>query len=84
MNIKDSKSFSVPLAKRFEITFKKTFGKFKKGDKTSVTLPVAIKWVNLVLVEKTSAITAAIAEAKAEPIINNPVKDKKTKDKTIE
>jgi hypothetical protein len=76
---KVEKTYSVPLSKRFEVTFKKKFGKFNKGEKTSVTLPIAIKWINLGLIESSSEIDSAINESKAKELIKE--KSGKTDDK---
>jgi len=81
MSKTEKKSYDMPLAKRFEVTFKKAFGKFQSGGKTSVTLPIALKWINLGLVDKTSEIDAATEKAEAKELIETKKSKKDSDDK---
>jgi len=80
----EKKSYSMPLAQRFEVTFKKAFGKFKSGDKTKVTLPIAMKWISLGFVDETTAISSAIEKAEAKSVVEEKAEEKKKKEKTNE
>lgn len=70
----EKKSYSVDLKTRYEVTFKKDLGEFKKGDTTSVTLPIALKWIKGGYVDSTSEIGKASKESGTDELLK-PVKD---------
>lgn len=55
----ESKAYNMDLSELYEVMFIKDLGAFSKGEKTHVSLPIAMKWVNKGVVSSTSEITAA-------------------------
>lgn len=74
----DRKSYAVDLKTRYEVTFKKELGEFKKGDTTSVTLPIALKWIKAGYVDSTGEISRASKESGTDELLKQskePVKE---------
>jgi hypothetical protein len=76
MSKEKEKSYPMPLSKRFEVTFKRSFGKFKKGDVTAVTLPIAAKWIASDLVDSTTEIKAELEKIGGKELIEPKKKGK--------
>jgi len=72
--VKDDKSYNMDLSEVYEVTFSKDFGAFKKGDKTHVSLPIAMKWIKKGVVSKTSDIIKAAEVAKCSDLLKEDKK----------
>lgn len=65
----EKKSYALDLKTRYEVTFKKALGEFKKDDTTSVTLPIALKWIKAGYVDSTSEINRAAKASGTDELI---------------
>lgn len=81
MKKNEQKSRPMDITTRFEVTFTKDFGVFKKGDNTTATLPIVMKWLKANVIEKTSAIEAAVDKYNSKDLVEA---DKKSKTKDQE
>lgn len=70
------KSYKMPISKRFEVTAKKDFGAFKKGDKTKAGLPLILDWISKGYVDTTDEIKAATKSADAEELAESKKAEK--------
>jgi len=66
----ETKSYPLDLKTRYDVTFTKDFGAFKKGDSTSVTLPIAMKWIASGVVSETDEVKTAIKKSEVSEVMD--------------
>ncbi|KAA6348648.1 hypothetical protein EZS27_003881 [termite gut metagenome] len=80
-NSKEKKSYNINAAKRYPVVFNKKYGAFQKGDETSVTLPIAIKWVGLNVVDITDEIKKDMVLYKMDDLLKKLTEKKEKTEK---
>lgn len=76
----EEKSYKMDLSELFKVTFNKNFGLFKSGESTCVTLPIALKWANDGLVNKTEEMEKAAKSSECTELLDDKKLKKKDKD----
>lgn len=64
----------MDLSQLYPVKFIKNFGAFKTGDETYVSLPIAMKWTKMGVVENSAEVMAAAKTSDCEDLMK---KDKK-------
>lgn len=66
---KSERIIDMDLSELYLVKFVKTFGAFKAGDETYVSLPIAMKWIKQGVVGPSAEVTAAARSYKCEDLL---------------